>query len=149
MLSTVFLYQNLVAEMVSEYPSVGDIWDHLHNRYMDRIEFVDLMKDIMKFQDSSKAASSFIDALIDNDYFRLSNTKTGEIYKNFANAEHAYETTYKKIPPSAVRICQESWDIWAVMDTGFFSFEVEPLFVYCHAGLIVLPESISIRRIIS
>lgn len=90
-----FLYQNLVAEMVSEYPNIRSILEHLHSVYIDKIKIDRLQQELRKFIEESKI-NNLIDALVINGYFRLANEKTGERYNCIKDSQKACDNLIRK-----------------------------------------------------
>ncbi|MDK2813353.1 MAG: hypothetical protein PWQ08_608 [Clostridiales bacterium] len=90
-----FLYQNLIAEMTSEYPNIREILEHLHNHYISKIEFGKLKKELSAFL-SEQEIDGLIDTLISNGYFKITNEKTGEVYKTCYYAQEVYARSLKK-----------------------------------------------------
>lgn len=91
-----FLYQNLIAEMVSEYPNIRTILEHLHSHYISKIEFRRLEKELSIFLQDGDSIEALIDTLISNGYFKITNEKTGEVYDNCFAAQDAYTHSFKK-----------------------------------------------------
>ncbi|MPN11730.1 hypothetical protein SDC9_159038 [bioreactor metagenome] len=91
-----FLYQNLVAEMASEYPNIRKILEHLHTHYVGKIEYRRLTEELSTFLRDGDSIESLIDTLISNGYFRITNEKTGEVYDNCLAAQDAYVHSFKK-----------------------------------------------------
>lgn len=92
-----YLYQNLVAEMVSEYPNIRNLLDRLHSGYIDRIEYVRLKEEALTILDDKSKLPQLINSLMENGYFRLSNSSNRIIYASFFEAEEEYQKKCKKI----------------------------------------------------
>ncbi len=93
-----FLYQNLIAEMSAEFPNIRKVLNSLHEKYYDRIEFERLVNELERMPyGECRSVDDLVNALISNEYFVLTNMKTGEKYHECTSARKGLELTYKKI----------------------------------------------------
>jgi hypothetical protein len=79
-----FLYQNLIAEMIAEFPNIREILNTLHEKYYDKIELEQLINESEKMPfNECHPFDKLIDSLVSNGYFELRNMETGEKYTEF------------------------------------------------------------------
>jgi hypothetical protein len=93
-----FLYQNLIAEMTSEFPNIRFILENLHSKYLGKMEFKNLSIILLSLLDNNESMMiSLIDTLIVNGYFEIINERTGEKYKKYEDAYNSYLESFYKI----------------------------------------------------
>jgi hypothetical protein len=92
-----FLYQNIVAEMISEYPNIREILEHLHKNYTMKVDYNKFIRDLSGLLEDSYKIERFVDGMIQNRYLVVKNYKTGERYLSYSAANEALMQSCVKI----------------------------------------------------
>lgn len=85
-----FLYQNLIAEMVSEYPEIRSIVEYFNNKDDSPIEFKKLCSELGDILHSADRLEGLIDTLIANDFLKILNNNTRQVFKAYSAANKSY-----------------------------------------------------------